>query len=251
MALTFTEQQDGSVIISEANGRMGVDAKESQAHIFSDKTTDAAAAKWIIAEYENGSDIADEITITKDDEEVDDESTISAARASDVFVEVTLALADDDFANDEQKDQVVVRLQGTYTTAELPTGNEQSSAPRRVVTSSPVPFTIYSDPGETKVNLRDALGENEKFEYLYEYTFNVTNISAGLRDSGTGDFTAVAEKPLSTPLSIKLIVNDKTGIDAVTSAIAEGDIYDLQGRKVQNMRRGQIYVIAGKKVTVK
>ena len=250
-ALTFTEQQDGSVIISEANGRMGVDAKESQAHIFSDKTTDAAAAKWIIAEYENGSDIADEITITKDDEEVDDESTISAARASDVFVEVTLALADDDFANDEQKNQVVVRLQGTYTTAELPTGNEQSSAPRRVVTSSPVPFTIYSDPGETKVNLRDALGENEKFEYLYEYTFNVTNISAGLRDSGTGDFTAVAEKPLSTPLSIKLIVNDKTGIDAVTSAIAEGDIYDLQGRKVQNMRRGQIYVIAGKKVTVK
>jgi hypothetical protein len=42
-----------------------------------------------------------------------------------------------------------------------------------------------------------------------------------------------------------------TAIQGVFSEMANGNIYDLQGRKVQKMQKGGIYVINGHKVTVK
>lgn len=42
-----------------------------------------------------------------------------------------------------------------------------------------------------------------------------------------------------------------TAIQGVFSEMANGNIYDLQGRKVQKMQKGGVYVINGQKVTVK
>ena len=42
-----------------------------------------------------------------------------------------------------------------------------------------------------------------------------------------------------------------TAIQGVFSEMANGNIYDLQGRKVQKMQKGDIYVINGQKVTIK
>ncbi len=42
-----------------------------------------------------------------------------------------------------------------------------------------------------------------------------------------------------------------TAIQGVFSEVANGNIHDLQGRKVRNMQKGGVYVINGQKVTVK
>lgn len=45
--------------------------------------------------------------------------------------------------------------------------------------------------------------------------------------------------------------NDETAIKSVFDGVANGDIYDLAGRKVQRMQKGGVYVVNGKKVIVK
>ena len=42
-----------------------------------------------------------------------------------------------------------------------------------------------------------------------------------------------------------------TGISGVMNAVATGDIYDLGGRKVSKLQKGNVYIINGKKVAVK
>jgi uncharacterized protein YlzI (FlbEa/FlbD family) len=42
-----------------------------------------------------------------------------------------------------------------------------------------------------------------------------------------------------------------TGIDAVVNGEAIESIYDLQGRKIEKVTNGGIYIINGKKVLVK
>lgn len=51
--------------------------------------------------------------------------------------------------------------------------------------------------------------------------------------------------------SYTLTVTTATGIQAIRAEAAQGHVYDLQGRRVQAVKQGGVYIVNGRKVVVK
>lgn len=56
---------------------------------------------------------------------------------------------------------------------------------------------------------------------------------------------------VSSPVKAFFLGGDADAIQSVFTKVAAGEIYDLAGRKVQKMQKGGVYIIDGKKVSVK
>lgn len=254
-ALTFAKLPDGSYTIKTVKGYMGVDNAQDNATIFSNKA-ETAASKWRFAEYLEESVIEEKITIEQLNEEtgdieyveVDPNSSISIGVNSDLKVAVDVEIADADleeFAT--TTDDVRVRISGTYTITAINSG-AKAALQRAPAMNTEIPFTVIGKPGEQMVNLREAVGGN--FIHNSTYTFNITEVAAGVFNS-SNVFTPIVEKDLTTPQMVVLTIDNATRIDAVTTAVERGNVFDLQGRKVQTMRKGHTYIIDGRKVAVR
>ncbi len=77
-----------------------------------------------------------------------------------------------------------------------------------------------------------------------------------------GFYKVSEEKPINVPANRAYVtvagsevkafyLDGATGINGVFDALQNGDIYDLTGRKVQRMQKGNVYIVNGKKVVVK
>ena len=77
-----------------------------------------------------------------------------------------------------------------------------------------------------------------------------------------GFYKVSEEKPINVPANRAYVtvagsevkafyLDGATGINGVFDALQNGDIYDLAGRKVQHMQKGNVYIVNGKKVVVK
>jgi hypothetical protein len=80
--------------------------------------------------------------------------------------------------------------------------------------------------------------------------------TAGVNESSAKAFRAYFEnnstEPASARVSFDFGDDETTGIEEIRqNAAANGQYYDLQGRKVQNLNKKGVYLLNGKKVTVK
>lgn len=101
--------------------------------------------------------------------------------------------------------------------------------------------TIY---GEKKQNI--ALGSEIIFEAKADDGYHFANWTNGTE--------VVSEEPVYTTIAREAVVltanfgrNTSTGIDAVEEETAEAGIYDLSGRRVENVTRQGVYITGGKK----
>jgi|GEM_PF-1658910 len=115
-------------------------------------------------------------------------------------------------------------------------------------TNSNVKYTMKGTYAAT-TNLNDvnfALINGTKFFYH----------TAGVNESSAKAFRAYFEnnstEPASARVSFDFGDDETTGIEEIRqNAAANGQYYDLQGRKVQNLNKKGVYLLNGKKVTVK
>ena len=84
-------------------------------------------------------------------------------------------------------------------------------------------------------------------DYPYIQSINIVGISLM---NGDEVVATIAE-----PVAVRFLVVTKdgipVGIKSLNSALQNADIYDMAGRKVQKVQRGNVYIINGKKVAVK
>ena len=111
--------------------------------------------------------------------------------------------------------------------------------------------------GSFYVNLRDESGANFKANEgtLITLTLQAVNALEGelvaeMKDIIIADADA---KQLNTETSAtaKITVSSTTGINGITvEQLEKGEVYDLSGKKVSAVKKG-VYVVNGKKVTIK
>ncbi|MCH5176395.1 MAG: carboxypeptidase regulatory-like domain-containing protein, partial [Prevotellaceae bacterium] len=251
---------DGYYTIAKAtntNHLIGVDETEAGKNCYANKSQNDKSL-WkiyetpeIIPEYtitvaatENGVVVADKqtaaagdvvtLTITPDDDYELDALTVTTGESDDA-TEVELT-ADNTFimpAGNVTITATFVAVSHTITivTSEHGTveADKQTATAGEVVT-----LTITPDEGYELKTLTVTTGEGDDATEV-ELTADNTFVMPA------GDVTIMAIFVQSTPV----------GINGLTIDTNATDVYDLQGRKVQNIVKGQVYIVNGKKVWVK
>ena len=89
-------------------------------------------------------------------------------------------------------------------------------------------------------------------KYTDGVTYMCYNIS-GVDAITIPTYWAIANDTKAVLVKIDFIYEEETGINAINmdDALLNGNVYDLSGRRVGNVVKGQIYIVNGKKVLVK